>query len=77
MLLAYHKPEDPKRLQMTCACSGAHHYRHFGSGSGPVFFGAGYASQSDWWRIGFLISVINLIIWMGIGMWWWKLIGLW
>ncbi len=50
---------------------------HYGTGSAPVYFGAGYVSQGDWWRIGFLISVVNLIIWMGIGMWWWKVIGLW
>ncbi len=50
---------------------------HYGTGSAPVYFGAGYVRQGDWWRIGFLISVVNLVIWMGIGVWWWKLIGLW
>ncbi len=50
---------------------------HYGTGSAPVFFGAGYVSQSNWWRIGFVISIMNLAIWLGIGMWWWKLIGLW
>jgi DASS family divalent anion:Na+ symporter len=50
---------------------------HYGTGSAPVFFGAGYVKQGDWWRIGFLISVVNLVIWMGVGVWWWKLIGLW
>jgi DASS family divalent anion:Na+ symporter len=50
---------------------------HYGTGSAPVFFGAGYVIQGDWWRIGFIISVVNLVIWMGVGIWWWKLIGLW
>jgi DASS family divalent anion:Na+ symporter len=50
---------------------------HYGTGSAPVFFGAGYVKQGDWWRIGFLISIANLVIWMGVGIWWWKLIGLW
>jgi len=50
---------------------------HYGTGSAPVFFGAGYVKQADWWRIGFLISIVNLVIWMGMGIWWWKLIGLW
>ena len=50
---------------------------HYGTGSAPVYFGAGYVKQGDWWRIGFLISVVNLVIWMGVGVWWWKLIGLW
>jgi DASS family divalent anion:Na+ symporter len=50
---------------------------HYGTGSAPVYFGAGYVKQGDWWRIGFLISIVNLVIWMGVGIWWWKLIGLW
>jgi divalent anion:Na+ symporter, DASS family len=50
---------------------------HYGTGSAPVFFNAGYVSQSDWWRLGFLISVINMAIWMGIGPLWWKLVGIW
>jgi DASS family divalent anion:Na+ symporter len=50
---------------------------HYGTGSAPVYFGGGYVSQGDWWRYGFLISVVNLLIWMGIGFWWWKVVGLW
>ena len=50
---------------------------HYGTGSAPVYFGAGYVRQSQWWMVGFVISVVNLAIWMGIGWWWWKLIGLW
>lgn len=50
---------------------------HYGTGSAPVFFGAGYVKQTDWWRIGFLLSVMNLLIWLGIGSLWWKLVGLW
>ena len=50
---------------------------HYGTGSAPVFFGAGYVRQGDWWRIGFLISVVNVAIWMGVGPLWWKLTGLW
>jgi divalent anion:Na+ symporter, DASS family len=49
---------------------------HYGTGSAPVYFGAGYVRQSEWWRIGFLISVLNLAIWMGIGMWWWRVVGI-
>jgi DASS family divalent anion:Na+ symporter len=50
---------------------------HYGTGSAPVYFGAGYVSQSDWWRVGFVISLVNLAIWMGVGAAWWKLIGIW
>jgi DASS family divalent anion:Na+ symporter len=30
-----------------------------------------------WWRYGLLISVVNILIWVGIGGLWWKLLGLW
>ena len=50
---------------------------HYGTGSAPVYFGAGYVSQTTWWRLGFLISLVNLIIWLGVGSLWWKLLGMW
>jgi len=50
---------------------------HYGTGSAPVYFGAGYVRQGDWWRIGFWVSLINLVIWLGLGPAWWKLIGIW
>ncbi len=50
---------------------------HYGTGSAPVYFNAGYVRQGDWWRVGFFISLVNLVIWLGLGMLWWKVVGLW
>ncbi|KAI3826518.1 hypothetical protein L1987_00566 [Smallanthus sonchifolius] len=50
---------------------------HYGIGSAPVFYGANYVPLAKWWGYGFLISVINIIIWLGVGGVWWKFIGLW
>lgn len=50
---------------------------HYGIGSAPVFYGAGYVPLAKWWGYGFLISIVNLIIWLGVGGVWWKAIGLW
>ncbi|PIN00859.1 hypothetical protein CDL12_26639 [Handroanthus impetiginosus] len=50
---------------------------HYGIGSAPVFYGAGYVPLAKWWGYGFLISVVNLVIWLGVGGVWWKAIGLW
>jgi DASS family divalent anion:Na+ symporter len=44
-------------------------------GSGPVMFGAGYVTQGEWWRVGFVMSVIYLAIWLLIGPLWWMLLG--
>lgn len=50
---------------------------HYGIGSGPPFFGAGYVPLNEWWFFGFLLSVVNLVIWLGVGGAWWKVLGLW
>jgi DASS family divalent anion:Na+ symporter len=50
---------------------------HYGTGAAPVFFGAGYVSQSTWWKLGFVISLLNVAIWLGLGGLWWKVLGLW
>lgn len=49
---------------------------HYGIGSAPVFYGAGYVPLATWWAYGFIISIVNLLIWLGIGGLWWKAIGL-
>lgn len=41
-----------------------------------LIFGAGYVSQGEWWRNGFVICTLNVVIWLTIGMAWWKVIGL-
>ena len=38
---------------------------------------AGLALQGEWWRLGLVISLVNLAIWLGIGPVWWKLVGIW
>ena len=50
---------------------------HFGTTSAPIYFGGGYVSQKDWWRLGFLMSLPNILVWAGIGLLWWKLLGWW
>jgi DASS family divalent anion:Na+ symporter len=50
---------------------------HYSTGSAPVYFASGYIPQNAWWNLGFVISVVNLALWMGIGPLWWSWIGLW
>jgi DASS family divalent anion:Na+ symporter len=47
----------------------------FAIGSGPVMFGAGYVTQTEWWKAGFLMSIIYLAIWLLIGPLWWAAIA--
>jgi len=50
---------------------------HYSTGPAPIFFGAGYVSQPMWWKLGFLVSLVNLAIWAGAALPYWKLIGIW
>ena len=50
---------------------------HYGLGPGPVLFGAGYIEMKDWWRIGGILSVVNIFVWLFIGGLWWKILNLW
>ncbi len=50
---------------------------HYSTGPAPVFFGAGYVALSDWWKLGAIISVVNITIWLGFGGLWWKILGIW
>lgn len=50
---------------------------HYGSGPAPILFGMGAVSVSTWWKMGFIISLANILIWMVVGGLWWKILGLW
>lgn len=50
---------------------------HYGGGAAPILYGADFVSQGKWWQLGFIITTVNVIIWLGIGAIWWKVIGLW
>lgn len=75
VMLASQAPALPTTLWMAflstlCAC-----LTHYGTGSAPVFFGAGYVNGIDWWRIGGLMSLVHLFVWSVVGGTWWSLLG--
>lgn len=50
---------------------------HYGNGPAVIYYGAGYVSQREWWRLGFIVMLLNIVIWFGLGAVWWKILGLW
>nr|NGX58808.1 putative malate transporter YflS [Chlamydiota bacterium] len=48
---------------------------HYGSGPGAILYGAGYVQVRDWWTVGFIVSLANVIIWLTVGLLWWKFLG--
>jgi DASS family divalent anion:Na+ symporter len=49
---------------------------HYGTGPAPIYYGAGYTDLKTWWGIGFVASLVHIVIWMGIGPFYWKALGL-
>ncbi len=50
---------------------------HFSIGSAPVFYESGYLSIQEWWKIGAIVSFVNILIWSTIGAFWWHYLGWW
>jgi len=50
---------------------------HYGTAPAPIFFGSGNVSVKDWWKLGAVVSVVNIGIWLGLGSLWWRILGLW
>ena len=50
---------------------------HYGTTPAPILFGAGYVRMQTWWKLGFVASVANILIWTILGFTWWKVLGLW
>jgi len=47
--------------------------------TGPIiiYFGLGYVKTSKWFYTGFLMSIFHMVIWLGIGLVWWKFLNWW
>ncbi len=48
---------------------------HYGHGPAPVFFGSGYVDLKSWWLRGLEIGIVLLVIYMGLGGIWMKVLG--
>ena len=55
-----------------CGCT-----TNYSTGPLVIYFGMGYVPTGRWFKIGFLVSLFHLVIWLGLGMVWWKLLGWW
>lgn len=75
--LALGAPPMPFVLLLAAASSIMMTLTHYATGTSPVIFGSGYLSLGEWWRAGFIMSLVNLLIWTLVGGLWWKLLGYW
>jgi DASS family divalent anion:Na+ symporter len=50
---------------------------HYGTTPAPMFFAQGYVPMRQWWRIGLVVSLLNIGIWSVVGFGWWRFLGYW
>ncbi len=49
---------------------------HYATSEAPVYYGAGYIDAGTWLKLGIILSVAYLFIWLVIGGFWWQFLGL-
>jgi DASS family divalent anion:Na+ symporter len=77
VLLAQDAPAGLVVFGFACFANLAAGLTHYGTTPSPMFFGHGYVPMTTWWRMGFIVSVANILIWSTVGFAWWRLIGIW
>lgn len=48
----------------------------FANARNPVLFAEGFVPVKTWWKVGFICSVVNLIILFTVGLLWWQMLDL-
>ncbi len=75
--IALGAPALPFALLMAAASNIMMTLTHYATGTSPVIFGSGYTTLGEWWKAGFLMSLVLIAVWLVAGGFWWKLLGYW
>lgn len=67
----------PFMLMMTAGSAIMMTLTHYATGTSPIIFGSGYVTMGNWWRVGFVMCVFELLVFAVVGSAWWKLLGFW
>ena len=56
----------------SCLCGSLTNYS-----SGPIviYFGLGWVNSGKWFSSGFIVALFHLAVWLGVGLLWWKFLG--
>ncbi len=75
--IALGAPALPFALLMAAASNIMMTLTHYATGTSPVIFGSGYTTLGEWWKAGFVMSLVLIGVWLVVGGAWWKLLGYW
>jgi divalent anion:Na+ symporter, DASS family len=77
VLLAQGAPVGLSVFAFACGVNLAAGLTTYGTTPAPMFFAQEYVSFKDWWRVGFIVSLVHIAIWGTVGVAWWRVLGLW
>jgi divalent anion:Na+ symporter, DASS family len=77
MLIGFGTPPTLAVFTLACLANLTAGLTHYGTTTAPIVFAEGYVTQREWWRVGFVMSVINILTWTTVGFAWWKFLGFW
>lgn len=77
MLVGVGVPPALTAYSLACLANLTAGLTHYGTTTAPIVFAENYVGLRDWWRVGVVVSVANILIWTTIGFGWWKVLGHW
>jgi divalent anion:Na+ symporter, DASS family len=77
MLVGFGAPPALTVYALACMANLTAGLTHYGTTTAPIIYAEGYITQGEWWRVGFVMSVINIVVWVTVGFGWWKVLGHW
>jgi DASS family divalent anion:Na+ symporter len=77
VLIARDAPPGLVVFAFACFTNFSSGLTNYGTTPSPMFFAHEYVPLKLWWRIGFVVSLLNVLVWSVVGFAWWKLIGIW
>jgi divalent anion:Na+ symporter, DASS family len=77
MLIGLGTPPAVAVYSLACVANLTAGLTHYGTTTAPMVFAEGYLSIKDWWRVGFIVGTTNLVIWIVVGLLWWRALGYW
>ncbi|TWT76025.1 putative malate transporter YflS [Posidoniimonas polymericola] len=55
-----------------CGCT-----TNYSTGPVVIYYGLGYVTAPKWFYVGFVVGLVHLAVWLGVGLPYWKLLGWW
>ena len=77
VLVAMGAPKGWMVFAFACFANLSAGLTNYGTTPSPMFFAQDYVSLGRWWKVGAVVSVVNIAIWSSVGFLWWKVLGLW